>query len=835
MNARYDFKADFCAALEAHDIIPPDHLVVDGRLHRCDAAGRNGKGDAAYQLWIDDGDRWATGGYNNWRNGGDWIKWTPEKQTLTKEERAAFRAQATKAARAAREYKQRLQIEAKNKAAKMLEEAIEVDADHPYLIKKGIEAHDLNAFNDQILVPMRDSEGVLHNLQLISPESDKRFLFGGRVVGCFHILGEPRPVMGLAEGLATAASIRDAITDLPVAIAFNAGNLMAAGLALARKGHRLIICGDDDWKTTRPPNPGRVKALELLEALKTQYPQAGHTLVFPRFGDDREDDETDFNDMAARYGNKEVRKIVERAIESKAGDDQWSDPVPLPAQLLPVARFDLAFLPEMIAGWVADIAERMQCPLDLVGVPAMAALGATLGTKIGIHPKQYDDWYEVPNFWCCIIGRPGTLKSPALREVLKPMRELDAMAKQRYEEAIRIHNTNLEAFELRKRTAKDLKRNKLREQFVRSDDLPADAQEEAEQARIDNVISEPPPEEPKEHRYIVNDSSYEALGQIGATNPQGILIERDELVSLFVNLDRPDLATSRGFYLTGWNGTGTYNFDRITRGRTKVSKLCLSIVGCATPGGIGGYIRNAVTGGQGDDGMLQRFSLAVWPDQSGWTLIDRLPDINARAAARQAFQWLDEYKPADTADTDPNDPSVRTIRFSLEAQPLFVTWYRALETELRNPNTHPALLSHFGKYRKLVPTLALVNHLADGRRGPVDADALRRAIAFGAYLKTHALRLYGAATRADVEGAHAILAKIRQGALRDDFTLRDVHRNGWAGLTNQGTIGEALALLEQHHFIAATKVTTGRRTWYGYKINPHSLTQNKVRLPPTDA
>jgi hypothetical protein len=33
-----------------------------------------------------------------------------------------------------------------------------------------------------------------------------------------------------------------------------------------------------------------------------------------------------------------------------------------------------------------------------------------------------------------------------------------------------------------------------------------------------------------------------------------------------------------------------------------------------------------------------------------------------------------------------------------------------------------------GAYRKLVPTLALINHLADAGHGPIDKDAMMRAL-----------------------------------------------------------------------------------------------------------
>jgi hypothetical protein len=107
----------------------------------------------------------------------------------------------------------------------------------------------------------------------------------------------------------------------------------------------------------------------------------------------------------------------------------WPDPEPLPEGLSPVEAFNSAFLPASIGPWVLDIADRMQCPLDFVGIPVMTALGAVLGRRIGIRPQRYDTWTEVPNLWGCIVGRPGVLKTPAIAEALKPLMHLESVAR----------------------------------------------------------------------------------------------------------------------------------------------------------------------------------------------------------------------------------------------------------------------------------------------------------------------------------------------------------------------------------------------------------------------
>ena len=65
----------------------------------------------------------------------------------------------------------------------------------------------------------------------------------------------------------------------------------------------------------------------------------------------------------------------------------WPDPLPIPEGLAPVMPFDAALLPDRLRPWVADVAERMQCPPDFVAVPMVAALGNLIGRRCAIRPQ----------------------------------------------------------------------------------------------------------------------------------------------------------------------------------------------------------------------------------------------------------------------------------------------------------------------------------------------------------------------------------------------------------------------------------------------------------------
>ena len=85
----------------------------------------------------------------------------------------------------------------------------------------------------------------------------------------------------------------------------------------------------------------------------------------------------------------------------------WPAPHPIPSGLPPVPAFDGRLLPGALAPWVADIAERAQCPPDFVAVGALVAAAAVIGRQVAIRPKRADDWTVIPNLWGLAVGRPG--------------------------------------------------------------------------------------------------------------------------------------------------------------------------------------------------------------------------------------------------------------------------------------------------------------------------------------------------------------------------------------------------------------------------------------------
>jgi putative DNA primase/helicase len=148
--------------------------------------------------------------------------------------------------------------------------------------------------------------GELRGLQWISPDGRKNYMRGTPKKGCAFRIGKPAGVVVIAEGFATGASVHEA-TGLCVLAAFDGDNLLPVGRALRAKSAslRLVFAADDDWRT--PGNPGLTKARAAAEVL-------GGALAVPRFGEGRQDCDTDFNDMAAHLGLRAVREQIETGL-----------------------------------------------------------------------------------------------------------------------------------------------------------------------------------------------------------------------------------------------------------------------------------------------------------------------------------------------------------------------------------------------------------------------------------------------------------------------------------------------------------------------------------------
>lgn len=497
--------------------------------------------------------------------------------------------------------------------------------------------------------------------------------------------------------------------------------------------------------------------------------------------------------------------------------DDWQYPEQIETELYPVAPFELDMLPEAFREWISDAALRMQCPPDFIAAAVITMLGSLIGTRCSIRPKEFDDdWMVVPNIWGGVVGCPSTLKTPSLQEALKPLASLETTAKDNFDDQAHQYETEKVVFEAQRDSLKaEMKKSAGQSKNSRSIDHIKD-----DYANLQE------PEEPAMRRYKTNDATVEKLAELLNENPHGLLLFRDEMVGLLATWEKPGRESDRAFFLEAWNGMGSHTTDRIGRGTIFTPVVCLSLFGGIQPSKLTGYLY-LIQNGLQNDGLFQRLQLLVYPDEKKeWKLIDKKPDHSARARAFKIIEQLAKVDFDNIGAVVDFSSSFSFFKFSPDAQQIFNKWLTDLELNKLRVDDHPLILEHLGKYRSLMPTLALIFHLIDvvdsGTPDHVSSEAAEKAVAWCKYLETHARRVYGLVADVGQQAALKLAEKIRDRKLIDGFTVRDIYRQNWTMLNDKDIAKEACNELLEAGWLKKeeTKSSFGQKGKEEYFINP---------------
>ena len=302
---------------------------------------------------------------------------------------------------------------------------------------------------------------------------------------------------------------------------------------------------------------------------------------------------------------------------------------------------------------------------------------------------------------------------------------------------------------------------------------------------------------------------------------------RDELVGLFASWDKPGRESDRAFFLEAWSGDGSQTTDRIGRGTIFTEHLCISLFGGIQPSKLTRYLIQSMNGLE-NDGFIQRLQIFVYPDQkTDWKLVDKHPDKEARERAYKVIERLAQMDFAKYGAIQDEPEGSPYFHFSSDAQQLFNEWLTDLELNKLKADVHPMMIEHLGKYRSLMPTLALIFHLidiADGAEGgPVSLQAVEKAVAFCEYFSSHLERVYGLVANIAQQAGAALAKKIQDGKLKDGFTVRNIYRFEWHLLNNKELAQQACdELLDLGWLITEQqkKGGVGRQALPIHRINP---------------
>ena len=159
-----------------------------------------------------------------------------------------------------------------------------------------------------------------------------------------------------------------------------------------------------------------------------------------------------------------------------------------------------------------------------------------------------------------------------------------------------------------------------------------------------------------------------------------------------------------------------------------------------------------------------------------------------------------------------------------------------------------------GKYRSLMPSLALLFHLVDvatetiadisvgpdvteegsGTSGTdvpgrpsnkilsssVSLEAAQNAVAWCEFLEAHARKVYATELYPGVQSAHLLKERIEIGEVVDNQSLREIYRHHWTGLKNPAQVKGALGVLEEAGWVRVDDVQTDGRPGQVLRLHP---------------
>lgn len=578
--------------------------------------------------------------------------------------------------------------------------------------------------------------------------------------------------------------------------------------------------------TIMTTSPNRAKVITPLKGVNVEAIVCEHTLIYEALEFD-----ADYDDLI------DDAEIIDLQALGKP------KPKPISLTLPPVKTLTSAMMPKPLWDYISNSAERLSVPIEYVAMPLIVSFGSVIGPKLSIYPKMYDNWEIVPNFYGGIVGNPSSKKTPSLTEGLKPIGYLEALAEKNHLNEKLEHDTQKELNKyMTKATEKQLSdlAKKLMSQTdddteISQDDLKAKAQELVEAKQSDELI-------PEMKRYSTNDGTIESIGELENKHKNGMLVIRDELTAWFASLDGDANSQNKSFFLEGFNGLGGFKVDRIGRGHIPISTHCISVIGGIQPDKLEYYLSKTMKG-LGNDGLIQRFQLMVYPDSlPNSKERDLPPDKESRDAIYNLFETIDSMQLGDFMryGANPIDDYHKRpyYRFTDEANQVFMNWYDALKIRA-NEAEHNIIAEHLIKYTKTVPSLALVFHLVDciehgTSLGAVNMDALRAALAWCEVLESHMMRIYSTITdSANIKASYLadkILKMVKNRADKTDktdwieygFTARQLIRKGWKGLTDADDVLNALDVLVEHDWLSLQVMPStdrGGRPTECYSIN----------------
>lgn len=311
----------------------------------------------------------------------------------------------------------------------------------------------------------------------------------------------------------------------------------------------------------------------------------------------------------------------------------WGEPEVLTDIAAPSLDPDL--LPNAARACVEDICERMSVPIEAALPALLAAISTAIGANVKIQPKELDcEWLVPLSIWGALVAVPGVKKSDVFNSIFRALEEKSKVWLDQYEAELKFWSPKQAAFDEELKALK----GKLKQKYTDQNPIIDEQQVQARMMEIEKEVEE---NAPKLKRLIVGDSTPEAFQETLRNNPNGVLLQFDELARLFETFNKPGYEQYRTLLLECWNSKDKPSFiDRVSTGTKVIKRSSANICGTIQPD----VFINKISESNrriGADGFYNRFQILVAPNfNRPFELKIKSPNLIAKDEYFRLFERL---------------------------------------------------------------------------------------------------------------------------------------------------------------------------------------------------
>lgn len=459
----------------------------------------------------------------------------------------------------------------------------------------------------------------------------------------------------------------------------------------------------------------------------------------------------------ATYVCDENRKAHEG--NGKAHDIGTNCTNPPPAKHAPFVPFPVDALPEPMRSYVVEGAKALGCDPAYLALPALSVAGVAAGTTRRLWLKR--TWKEFPIFWTCVVGRSGSLKSPAFFAVMSNLYKIEKQLLKNWEAEY----------------------DKWEQEAAEWDAKAKKGKAEGQRPRM-----------PCKPRLVTSDCTVESLAPMLKENPRGVLVSRDELrgwLASFAQYKKGGKGDDVQKWLEMYSGNGMV-VDRRggeIKSRTLfIERAAVWIAGDIQPGALGSVLTPELFA----TGLVARVWFAMPnPPRKTWTELEVDPQTEQRFNAAVELLLDLDFEPS--AD---NECLPYLIHLTPEAKRIWVDYFNAIAGD-QDATADDDTSASLAKLEGGAARLALAHHLfAEAGRGTaaanaaVTAESMTAGITLARWFAAESQRVYAVVRETDVQRDKRNLVEFIE--RRGGMTVRDLMRANNRRWPNAGAAEEEL-------------------------------------------